>query len=114
MSRRAFTLAEVLVAIVVFSVGILGLAGLGTFLVVQVREAQAMTHAATLAGTVLDSLRATPCAAVAGGTRSHGAATVRWSTSPVGRVIGVTAVLSIPLRRPPWQVTIDALLPCDR
>jgi type IV pilus modification protein PilV len=113
-SRFAFTLAEVLVAIVVFSVGILGLAATGSFLVVQVRDAQAITHAATLAGNVLDSLRATPCSAVAGGTRSLGGATAVWTAAPAARVIAVTATLAIPYRRPPWQMTIDALLPCDR
>jgi prepilin-type N-terminal cleavage/methylation domain-containing protein len=114
MSRPAFTLAEVLVAIVVFSVGILGLTAAGTYLVVQVRDAHAFAHAATLTGTVLDSLRATPCNTVAGGARSLGAATVQWSVSLTGRVLDVTAVLAIPKRRPPWQMTIDALLPCDR
>jgi hypothetical protein len=51
---------------------------------------------------------------VAGGARSLGAATVQWSVSLTGRVLDVTAVLAIPKRRPPWQMTIDALLPCDR
>jgi prepilin-type N-terminal cleavage/methylation domain-containing protein len=113
-NRPAFTLAEVLVAVVVFSVGILGLAATGSFLVVQVRDAQAFTHAATLAGNVLDSLRATPCSAVAGGSRSLGGATVGWTAAPGARVVAVTAMLTIPRRRPPWQMTIDALLPCDR
>ncbi|HEX9563195.1 MAG TPA: prepilin-type N-terminal cleavage/methylation domain-containing protein [Gemmatimonadaceae bacterium] len=112
--RPAFTLPEVLVALLVFSVGILGLAGSGTFLIVQVREAHALTSAAVLAGTVLDSLRALPCASVAGGTDSHGVVTLRWTTAASGPVVSVTTTVSVAGRRAPWQLTIDTLLPCDR
>lgn len=112
--RRAFTLPEVLIAILVFSVGILGLAASGTFLVVQVREADALTRAAVLAGSVLDSLRATPCHAVGGGTASDGPAALRWTVVPGGRVVAVTVVVTIHGRRLPWQLSMDTLLPCDR
>lgn len=114
MRRHAFTLVEVLVAIVVFSVGILGLAAAGTFLVAQVREAGAFSHAASLSSTVLDSLRASPCTAIAGGTGSRGAASLRWTASPTGSVVAVTAIVSITGRRVPFQYTFDALVPCER
>lgn len=114
MRRHAFTLVEVLVAIVVFSVGILGMAAMGTFLVTQVREAGAFTHAATLSATVLDSLRASPCSAVSGGTSTRGAAALRWTASPTGPVVAVTAIVTIAGRRVPFQYTFDALLPCER
>jgi prepilin-type N-terminal cleavage/methylation domain-containing protein len=112
--RDAFTLPEVLVAILVFSVGILGLTASGTFLIVQVREAHALTTAAVLAGTVLDSLRAVPCTSVAGGTDAQGAVTVRWTTAPAGATVAVTTTVSVAGRRVPWLLTIDTLLPCDR
>jgi prepilin-type N-terminal cleavage/methylation domain-containing protein len=112
--RSAFTLPEVLIALLVFSAGILGLAASGTFLVIQVREAQALTTAAVLTGSVLDSLRAGPCAAVAGGTRTEGLVTLRWTAAPSGPTVAVTTTVSVAGRRRPWQLTIDSLLPCDR
>jgi prepilin-type N-terminal cleavage/methylation domain-containing protein len=112
--RRAFTLPEVLIAILVFTVGILGLAASGTFLVVQVREADALTRAAVLAGSVLDSLRATPCHAVTPGAATDGLAALRWTVAPGGRVLTVAAELTVAGRRRPWHLTLETLLPCDR
>ena len=112
--RDAFTLPEVLVAILVFAVGILGLASSGTFLVVQVREAHDLTRAATLAGTVLDSLKALPCASVAAGSDALGPVTVRWTATPSGPTLAVTTTVSVARRGSPWQLNIDTLLPCDR
>jgi len=112
--HRAFTLPEVLIAILVFSAGILGLAASGTFLVVQVREADALTRAAVLAGSVLDSLRATPCHSVTGGTASDGLVALQWSVAPGVRVLAVTTEVTVAGRRLPWHLTLDTLLPCDR
>lgn len=112
--RSAFTLAEVLVAILVFSVGILGLASSGTMLLVQAREAQVLTGAAVLAGAVLDSLRARPCASVAPGSTTRGAVTATWTTVPSGPVLAVTTTISASGRSALRPLTIDTLLPCDR
>lgn len=112
--RRAFTLAEVLVAILVFAVGILGLASGGTFIAIQAGEARAVTEGAVLAGRVLDSLRSIPCAMVSSGQLALSQATVRWIASPANRTIAVDATLELTGRRGPRQWPVQALLPCDR
>lgn len=112
--QRAFTLPEVLVAILVLAVGILGLASSGTFIAIQAGEARAVTEAALLAGRVVDSLRAIPCATVASGTITTPRATVRWTASPATRTVAVHATLEVPGRRGIRQWPLDALLPCER
>jgi prepilin-type N-terminal cleavage/methylation domain-containing protein len=113
--KRAFTLPEVLVAVLVFAIGILGLASSGTFIAIQAGEARALTEGAILAGRVLDSLRSVPCASVTSGQLTGGkAATVTWSAAPAHRSVGVDLALDLPNRRgaTPRQWRLTTLLPC--
>lgn len=112
--KHGFTLPEVLVAILVFAIGILGLASSGTFIAIQAGEARAITEGAILAGRVLDSLRAIPCTSASSGQLSGArSATVRWTASPSSRSLTVDAVLELPGRQNgtrQWRLT--TLLPC--
>jgi Tfp pilus assembly protein PilV len=110
--RPAFTLAEVLAAILLFAVGIVGLASSGTFIAAQVGEARAVTEGAIFAGRILDSLRSRPCMSVVAGQGTHGRATVRWTTSLSSRTVAVDATLELAGRRGPRQWPINALLIC--
>jgi prepilin-type N-terminal cleavage/methylation domain-containing protein len=111
--KRAFTLAEVLVAILVFAVGILGLASSGTFIAIQAGEARALTQATVLAGGVLDSLRSAPCSSVTSGQVNDRTTTVRWTVAPTPRTLTVDAVLEIPARQGTMrQWRFSTLLPC--
>jgi len=112
--KPAFTLPEVLVAILIFAVGILGLASSGTFIAIQASEARATTEGAVLAGRVLDSLRSIPCASVGAGQQTRNQATVRWSASRGIRSVAVDATLELAGRRGPRQWPVNALLPCER
>lgn len=112
--RNAFTLPEVLVAILILAVGILGLAASGTFIVVQAGEARAITEGALLAGRVLDSLRSIPCGAVGAGQETQKQATMRWTATPRTRSVAVDATLELTGRRAPRQWPVNALLPCER
>lgn len=110
--KRAFTLPEVLAAVLVFAVGILGLASSGTFIAIQVGEARAISEGAILTGRVLDSLRAIPCGAVVPGQLTRAPATVRWTVTPAARSLAVAATLDLAGRRGARQWQFDALLPC--
>jgi prepilin-type N-terminal cleavage/methylation domain-containing protein len=112
--RSAFTLPEVLVAVLVLAVGILGLASSGTFIAIQAGESRALTEGAVLAGRVLDSLRATPCTAVAPGQVTWKQATIRWTAAPANRTVLVTATLELAARGGLRQWPVRALLPCER
>jgi prepilin-type N-terminal cleavage/methylation domain-containing protein len=112
--RPGFTLPEVLAAVLIFAVGILGLASSGTFIAIQAGEARAITEGALLAGRVLDSLRSIPCVSVSAGQRTGARnATVRWTASPTSRSIAIDATMELPDRRGgtrQWRIT--TLRPC--
>lgn len=112
--KSAFTLPEVLVAILVLAVGILGLASSGTFIAIQSGEARAIGEASTLAGRALDSLRSIPCGAVTSGQLALKQAMVRWTATPGNRSVAVDAVLELQGRRGARQWPIRTLLPCER
>jgi prepilin-type N-terminal cleavage/methylation domain-containing protein len=112
--KSAFTLTEILVAILVLAVGILGLASSATFIAIQAGEARAIGEGSVLAGRVLDSLRSIPCRTVASGLLTNRQATVRWTATPSSRSVTVDAVLELQGRRGARQWPISALLPCER
>lgn len=112
--QNGFTLPEVLVAVLVFAVGILGLASSGTYIALQAGEARAITEGAIFTGRVLDSLRSIPCAAVVSGQRTQSRATVTWAAAPSVRSVTVDATLQLTYRRGPRQWRVNTLLPCER
>ena len=112
--RYGFTLPEVLVAVLVFAVGILGLASSGTYIATQATEARAITEGALLVGRVLDSLRSIPCDSVASGQVTRPPASVTFTASPANRSVVVDATLQLSWRRGPRQWRVNTLLPCER
>ena len=112
--KNGFTLPEVLVAVLVFAVGILGLASSGTYIAMQAGEARAITEGAILVGRALDSLRSIPCASVASGQLTQSRGTVTWTASPANRSVAVDATLQLTYRRGPRQWRVTTLLPCER
>jgi prepilin-type N-terminal cleavage/methylation domain-containing protein len=112
--KYGFTLPEVLVAVLVFAIGILGLASSGTYIATQAGEARAITEGATLVGRVLDSLRSIPCASVASGQVTQAPASVTFAASPANRSVAVDATLELTWRRGPRQWRLNTLLPCER
>ena len=112
--RHAFTLPEILVAVLVFAIGILGLASSGTYIAIQAGEARAVTEGALLAGRVLDSLRSIPCGSVTSGQLTQGLATVRLTATPATRSVAIAAELEMNYRRGPRRWHLGTLLPCER
>ncbi len=109
----AFTLPEVLLAVVLLAVGILGLASSATAIAVQAGDARAMTTGASLLGAVLDSLRSGDCHAIGAGSRSDVGVHVSWTVTPSTRSTAVHATLQTSAARHTRSFTVDALLPCD-
>ena len=63
--QRAFSLVEVLIALVIMSLGMLGIAGLYVQTMQAGRSSLLRHHAVTLAGDVADRIRANPKAGIA-------------------------------------------------
>lgn len=81
MSRRAgFTVIEVIIAMVILTVGVLGLAGTTAFLVRQVTQADLMTERVAAFQTIIDRLQSLPYDSVTAGTDSVGIYAVAWTS----------------------------------
>jgi prepilin-type N-terminal cleavage/methylation domain-containing protein len=94
-SRRAFTLLEVLVALVILGVGILGLSANAALVSRLVGDGSRLTLAATVATTRFERLRSLPCAGVASGRATTRGIEESWSVGAMSP--GVTSALEIEL-----------------
>jgi prepilin-type N-terminal cleavage/methylation domain-containing protein len=81
---EGFTLLEVLVALVVLSTGILGLAANAALVSRLVGHGSRLTVAAAVATARLEQLRALPCVAVTPGTAVTRGIEERWTATPMG------------------------------
>lgn len=118
-SPGGFTLLEVLVALLVLTVGLLGLAGTLEPTAALAREGKAHGRAALILGSRLDSLRvevrggAPACTVPAGGTLRHpGGITERWSAAARGEMVGVSVIAEFADRRGFHADTVLSVLAC--
>jgi prepilin-type N-terminal cleavage/methylation domain-containing protein len=81
---RAFTLLEVIVALVVLGIGILGLSANAALVSRLVGDGSRLTIAATVATARLEQLRALPCASVRPRTAVTRGIEERWDVAPLG------------------------------
>lgn len=90
--RDGFTLVELLVAVVVLTVGLLAFAGTTVVLIRQVTLAGLATERATAVQTVVEQLRALPYDSVGSGSDSLGAFRVTWTSTTLGATKEVQVV----------------------
>lgn len=81
--RRAFTLLEVVVALVILGVGVLGLSGHAALVSRLVGDGARLTLASTVATARLEQLRARPCPDVSSGSFVMHGIEERWSVAPM-------------------------------
>jgi prepilin-type N-terminal cleavage/methylation domain-containing protein len=81
--RAGFTIVEVIVALVVTSVGALALAATSALILRLAADGAHQTRAATVAQSRFERVRAAECALMGSGTSHSAGLTERWSASPV-------------------------------
>jgi prepilin-type N-terminal cleavage/methylation domain-containing protein len=74
--NRGFSLVEVMVAMMILVIGVLGLAGSSAAIARMASDGNRYGEAAAVVGSVVDSLRATPCASFADGSTTRDAYSV--------------------------------------
>lgn len=83
--KRGFTIIEVLVAVLVLTVGVLALVGTAGLVTRMVAQGHIDSEATALAAQRMEILRAAGCANMGtGGTTTDGPYTVRWKIAPAG------------------------------
>jgi Tfp pilus assembly protein PilV len=78
-----FTIVEVLIAMLVLTVGLLGLASTAGYVTRMVGQGNRFTEAATLANREFEILRAGGCSAMTNGSRTSGQFSVSWTVTSV-------------------------------
>jgi hypothetical protein len=112
--RPAFTVIELLVAVVVFTIGLLGLAATAGIVAGHVGDGARLTSSAHLARSILDSLAGLPCDAIVGGTDVRGRLDARWTSTRDSVAAHVDLIVGVSLRRGERRDTYSAVIPCRR
>jgi prepilin-type N-terminal cleavage/methylation domain-containing protein len=81
--RNGFTIIEVIIAIIVLAVGLLGMAGTTALVVRQISLADVATERSAAVQTTLERLRALPFDSVVNGSDSVGIFDVTWDVTTV-------------------------------
>jgi type IV pilus modification protein PilV len=94
--HEGFTLVEVIVALVLLTIGVLGLAGVARSVTRLTTESLRLTTAAVLAGSRVEQLRAGGCVGALSGTAVTGAYAESWSASGAGAARAVRVTVTYP------------------
>ena len=109
-ARAGFTLPELIVAILILTVGILGLAGTSAVITRQMGSGSRTTVAATIVQARLDSLSAIDCTLPTSGTNTSRGVTEHWVVTDGNDVKFVTdTVRLLGLARP---IIYQSIIPC--
>jgi type IV pilus modification protein PilV len=93
-ARAGFTIVELLVALMIFAVGMLGLAATAGSVTRMMGGAKRQVIAATVAQTRLERLRSSPCASITSGSDTTRGVISTWTVSAVTRGMNITERVS--------------------
>jgi type IV pilus assembly protein PilV len=86
-SRHGFTIIELMIAIVVLSIGVLGLAGTSAMVSRMIGGAAQQTIAANVAASRFERMRSRQCSAITSGSATLRGTTETWTVSTVGTAL---------------------------
>jgi type IV pilus modification protein PilV len=89
-ARAGFTIVELLVALMIFAVGMLGLAATAGSVTRMMGGAKRQVIAATVAQTRLERLRSSPCTSIASGADTTRGIVSTWTVTAVTRGMNIT------------------------
>ena len=112
--RPAFTLVELLVAIVVLTVGLLALAATAGLLAAHVADGGRLTVAAHIARSVIDSLASHDCASVTSASTLRDGTSAAWTATADSVATRVELTVAAELRRVTRRDAYRVLIPCER
>jgi prepilin-type N-terminal cleavage/methylation domain-containing protein len=89
-ARRGFTIIELVVAMVILTMGLLAMAANSAVIGRQVRTSHKMTQASNLAQARFETLRSAQCTTLTGGNQTVGEIVEIWTRTNGTRVVEVT------------------------
>lgn len=111
-NRNGFTIVEVLVAVLILTVGLLGLATTAATVTRMISQGQRYSEAASLAAQRFEILRSQSCSAMTNGTGTQGRYSLTWTIAGTagGKANTVKVVVTSPTasatRADSFQTTI--------
>ena len=98
MTRTGFTIIEVIVSILILTVGLLAMASTAGLVTGMIGQSKRFEAAAELAAERVELIVAdTACPSLGGGSATTGANTVAWSVTAFGRGERIQVIVSWPL-----------------
>ena len=112
--ERGFTVVEVLIAVLVLSIGLLGLAASAAVTTRMIGQGQRYSETSAMAAQRFEMLRSQSCASMSAGSASAGRFGVSWAVTTVasGRARGVTLVVTSPTGRGMRADSFATTIPC--
>ena len=112
--RPAFTVVELLVALVVLTIGLLALAGTAGVVAAHVGDGGRLSASAHVARSVIDSLATTPCEAITTGSTARTGAAIEWAVQRDSISARVDLTVRSQLRRSGRSDAFQLVVPCTR
>ena len=109
---RGFTVIELVVTIVVLTVGLLAMAANSAVIGRQMRGARVLAEAANTAQARFELLRAVPCTALSGGSATVGEVSEVWTATNSTRVVIVTDTVKFTTRYGVQAYAYRTSIPC--
>lgn len=94
-SRGGYTIVEMVVAIMIFTIGLLAMAGTASLIMMTVAGSQTRSVASAVAEARFERLRAQTCTAHTSGTAVTRGLRETWSVKQVARADDVTVVVTL-------------------
>lgn len=98
-TRRGLTLIEIVIAILILSVGALALAGTSALMVRRLSESTRSAVATSVARNRLESSQSSPCSALTAGSEQIFGVRSEWSTTGSAFSAAISQRVSYPTRR---------------
>lgn len=117
-NTRGFTIIEILIAIIILSVGVMGMVGSAGLVSRMIGQGKRNTRAAAVAVQRLEILRGTVlstnprCTALAGGTATTNAVTETWTVTGAGRSRRIQLILRYQSNRGLLTDTVTTVVVC--
>ena len=112
MNERGFSLVEVIAAMVILTIGVVGLAASTTAITRLTGQGGLTGNSAAVAASRFDVLRATPCAYLAGGTATTGKFGEKWSVATVSNLRNVIDSVTYTASRRTRTSVFSTVLSC--
>jgi len=112
MNARGFTIVEAMVAIVVFGVGVLGLAGSAAVMTRQMSSGNRLARANMIARARVEQFSAQNCTTLASGSAAVGGFNEQWTVTPMPRTVRVIETVTFAGTRGSRSKTYVTMLTC--